>query len=133
MLVGIDQGEVICPLLWCIYYDPLLSYIQWQLSLGYHLIHQWTSDLNLSPFHLLEKTISDTAFINDTTWLSNSFNTLELMLNIVDSFYKLNDILINDDKAILLTNKSLPDSRKVCFTINERLISLVTKLVNHSK
>ena len=28
LLVGIDQGEVICPLLWCIYYDPLLSFIQ---------------------------------------------------------------------------------------------------------
>ena len=25
VLVGIDQGEVISPLLWCIYYDPLLT------------------------------------------------------------------------------------------------------------
>ena len=27
LLVEIDQGEVICLLLWCIYYDLLLSYI----------------------------------------------------------------------------------------------------------
>ena len=27
VLIGIDQGEVISPLLWCIYYDPLLTRI----------------------------------------------------------------------------------------------------------
>ena len=32
VLVGIDQREVICPLLWYIYYDPLLSYILSRLS-----------------------------------------------------------------------------------------------------
>src|ERR1044072_3281100 len=37
LLVGIDQGEVICPLLWCIYYDPLLSYIQNKTSMGYEI------------------------------------------------------------------------------------------------
>jgi len=35
VIVGIDQGKVICPLLWCIYYDPLLCYIQHQPDLGY--------------------------------------------------------------------------------------------------
>ncbi len=40
VLVGIDQEKVICPIFWCIYYDPLLSYIQWQPSLSYHLAHQ---------------------------------------------------------------------------------------------
>jgi len=35
-LVGIDQGEVICPLLWCIYYDPLLSFVQ-KSDLGFNM------------------------------------------------------------------------------------------------
>jgi len=39
VLVGIDQGEVIYSLLWCIYYDPLLCYIQNQPNLGYQLSH----------------------------------------------------------------------------------------------
>ncbi len=39
VLVGIDQGEIICPLLWYIYYDPLLCFIQSQLDLGYQLSH----------------------------------------------------------------------------------------------
>ena len=54
-------------------------------------------------------------------------------MNIADSFYKLNDILINDDKVILLNNKPLSESRKVYFTINERQISLIAKSVNHSE
>jgi len=111
----------------------LLSYIQQKSLLGYHLSHQWTSDVNLPPSHLLKETIPDTAFIDDMTWLSSSFNTLEFTMNITDSFYKLNDILINDNKAILLTNKPLSKSRKVCFTINRRQISLVAKPINHSE
>ena len=55
------------------------------------------------------------------------------MMNIADSFYKLNDILINDDKVILLTNSPLSTPRNICFTINGRQISLTAKLVNHSK
>jgi hypothetical protein len=32
--IGIDQGEIISPILWCIYYDPLLCEID-QQKLGY--------------------------------------------------------------------------------------------------
>src|ERR1043165_1878595 len=38
LLVGIDQGEVICLLMWCIYYDLLLSYIQNKTFLEYEII-----------------------------------------------------------------------------------------------
>ena len=40
VLTGIDQGEVISPILWCIYYDPLLCKIQRQQELGYKMYHQ---------------------------------------------------------------------------------------------
>ncbi len=39
VLIGIDQGEVISPLLWCIYYDPLLVEIHSQQGLGYTMRH----------------------------------------------------------------------------------------------
>src|SRR6266542_6436922 len=46
---------------------------------------------------------------------------MQSILNIANSFYKLNDILINDDKAILLTNDlSSNSSRDIPFTINGR-------------
>ncbi|EXX61795.1 hypothetical protein RirG_167880 [Rhizophagus irregularis DAOM 197198w] len=36
VMVGIDQGEIISPLLWCIYYDPLFTAIQ-QEHFGYRV------------------------------------------------------------------------------------------------
>jgi hypothetical protein len=44
VLIGIDQGEVISPLLWCIYYDPLLYEIE-QQQLGYKLEHSYRQNV----------------------------------------------------------------------------------------
>ena len=44
---GIDQGEVISPLLWCIYYDPLLCRIH-ESPLGYSMSHKWKPDIATS-------------------------------------------------------------------------------------
>ena len=38
--IGIDQGEIISPILWCIYYDPLLCEID-QQKLGYTITQCW--------------------------------------------------------------------------------------------
>src|SRR5277367_5610642 len=35
---GIDQGEVVSPLLWRIFYDPLLSQIQQDVNFGYNML-----------------------------------------------------------------------------------------------
>src|SRR5690242_8275331 len=43
---GIDQGETITPLLWRIYYDPLISYIHAQVP-GYTLQSSWATNLKL--------------------------------------------------------------------------------------
>src|SRR6266540_1289955 len=43
--IGIDQGEVISPLLWCIYFDPLLCEIN-NLHKGYTITHQWISNVS---------------------------------------------------------------------------------------
>jgi len=107
--------------LWCIYYDPLLSYIQKDFSLGYRLSHIWSKDINQHISSELNETISNTVFIDDTIWFSGFYDNLKLILNIADSFYKFNDILINDDKAILLTNDLPPNSsREIHFRINSR-------------
>jgi len=37
---GIDQGEVISPLIWCLFYDLLLERIQEDESLGYTIKQQ---------------------------------------------------------------------------------------------
>src|SRR6266508_4511035 len=130
VLVGIDQGEVICPLLWCIYYDPLLCYIQNQHKLGYQLSHSWSSSATGSDDHSLSVDIPDTTFIDDTTWITSSQSTMESILSIADSFFVLNDILINDDKVILLTNDQLPESREAHFNLPHRRMTIKACPVN---
>ncbi len=49
---------------------------------------------------------------------------MESILSIADSFFILNDILINDDKAILLTNDQLPESREAHFNLPHRSLTI---------
>ena len=77
VLVGIDQGEVISPLLWCIYYDPLLTRIQADRSLGYSISHTYSDDIHaptipLPTLHLSRRwpiwTIRYGALRTKATW-----------------------------------------------------------------
>src|SRR6266508_2231875 len=130
VLVGIDQGEVICPLLWCIYYDPLLCYIQNQHNLGYQLSHSWSSSATGPDDHSLSADIPDTTFIDDTTWITSSQSSMKTILSIADSFFVLNDILINDDKVILLTNDQLPESREARFNLPHHSLTIKARPVH---
>src|ERR1044071_2020837 len=122
ILVGIDQGEVICPLLWCIYYDPLLSFIQNNTTLGYELsTYDWSTVNDLvsdSQSSCLSERIPDTAFIDDTTWIAKSITDLQDILAIAQSFCSLNDIWINNDKATLLTNNQLHAGKECTLLVN---------------
>ena len=51
------------------------------------------------------------------------------MLSIADSFFTLNDILINDDKVILLTNDQLPESREAQFNLSNRRLIIKARSV----
>src|SRR5581483_7701038 len=64
--IEIDQGEVISPLLWCIYYDSLLTKIQENDNLGYTLTHTWQPDLTKNEFKFLSERITSQAYMDDT-------------------------------------------------------------------
>src|SRR6266498_445220 len=49
---------------------------------------------------------------------------MESILSIADSFFILNNILINDDKAIFLTNDQLPESREAQFILPHRCLTI---------
>src|SRR5687768_3207660 len=61
----IDQGEVISPLLWYIYYDPLLCRIQ-ESPHGYKMSGKWQPDARLSATICISTMIPALAFMNDT-------------------------------------------------------------------
>src|SRR5215213_437953 len=103
MLVGIDQGEVISPLLWCIYYDPLLCEIEHQ-ELGYNLTHHYRQNIYSTQEEYLSMCVGDLAFMDDTTWITETKDSLETILEIADDFYILNNIKVNKDKSELLVH-----------------------------
>jgi hypothetical protein len=66
---GIDQGETITPLLWRIYYDPLITSISKQYK-GYALQTQHTTNNNTIKH--IYTSFSVLAYMDDTIWIAES-------------------------------------------------------------
>ncbi|CAG8721784.1 11105_t:CDS:2, partial [Rhizophagus irregularis] len=118
VLVGIDQGEVISPLLWCIYYNPLLCELN-----KHHLRYKLSTKKIVNIYENIEKEhklyISNLAYMDDTNIISGNKHELELLLSIADEFYTLNDIQINKDKSeLLLRSKNYDFGKKEKININ---------------
>ncbi|CAB4423755.1 unnamed protein product [Rhizophagus irregularis] len=103
--IGIDQGEVISPLLWVIYIDPLLTALKKEIKDPYCL----TPPLALAaltddspPFDDLH--INNLVFMDDSTLISSSKAGMEHMLSITEEFYRLNNTSANHSKYVLATN-----------------------------
>src|ERR1043165_6576587 len=88
---GIDQGETITPLFWRIYYDPLISKIANHFH-GYTLNTSWKTSLSPLQSQNLQTSISVLAYMDDTLWIANSKNELELITDMASSFYHMADI-----------------------------------------
>ncbi|GBB86432.1 hypothetical protein RclHR1_12880002 [Rhizophagus clarus] len=103
--IGIDQGEVISPLLWVIYIDPLLTVLQAEM-LDPYILRPPTLSSNMmdSPSDIL---INNLVFMDDSTLISSSKAGMEHMLSITEEFYALNNTSANHQKYVLISN-SLP-------------------------
>jgi hypothetical protein len=122
MLTGIDQGEVISPILWCIYYDPLLTRLEKE-KLGYVL------ESNSKEINVPAK-----AYMDDTTLITSNQDNMEQSLEIADEFYLLNDIQINHGKAELLLRKedNDNDNNAVMLEFNNKSITIIPKKSSES-
>ncbi|KAG9305291.1 hypothetical protein G9A89_007786 [Geosiphon pyriformis] len=76
---GLNQGEIFLPLLWCIFYNLLLC------------------KAGLTSF------LAVSAFVDDTIWVSNSQTATQHILNVASNFFRLNNILINNDKTVVIS------------------------------
>ena len=99
---SIDQGETISPLLWRIFYDPLLNKIQNNNRLGYTMESIWHPNSNSLEKEKMSLRIAATAFMDDTTWIASSKTNMQKILDDAAIFYKANDSQINGKKSILI-------------------------------
>ncbi|GET61402.1 reverse transcriptase family protein [Rhizophagus irregularis DAOM 181602=DAOM 197198] len=107
--IGIDQGEVISPLLWVIYIDPLLTVLKNEMMDPYILHAPSLSDplAESSPDGLR---INNLVFMDDSTLISSSKSGMESMLSITEEFYQINNTSANHNKYVLITNSLPPTS-----------------------
>ncbi|CAB4436115.1 unnamed protein product [Rhizophagus irregularis] len=102
--IGIDQGEVISPLLWVIYIDPLLTVLKNEMMDPYVLS---APTLSSSQPSIPDLRVNNLVFMDDSTLISSTKSGMESMLSITEEFYAINNTSANHNKYVLITN-SLP-------------------------
>ncbi|RHZ86816.1 hypothetical protein Glove_44g5 [Diversispora epigaea] len=98
---GIDQGDAISPLLWRIYYDPLLDAME-KSELGYTMSAEHIQQLNKVNDSFTSLKLYATVYMDDTVWIANSRSSLQKMLRIAEEFCEIVDISINAEKSQVL-------------------------------
>ncbi|UZO00367.1 uncharacterized protein OCT59_011501 [Rhizophagus irregularis] len=87
---GIIQEEVISPLLWVIYYDPMFAAINKSSFPGYNLYAAIPKNIfRRDDLHEISINIKLLGYLDDTTWFAQNFDDLQNNLAIADDFYAL--------------------------------------------
>ena len=96
---GIDQGEVLFPLMWRVFYDPLLYKVQKEEGLGYIAEVQTPVDSRRGTWSVERVRQAAIAYANDTIWLGKSKEEMESILAIANEFFVINDIQLKKANA----------------------------------
>ncbi|CAB4429955.1 unnamed protein product [Rhizophagus irregularis] len=109
---GIDQGDAISPLLWRIFYDPLLVAIQQACNhqQGYEMVNTWPTDIqDRSIWQQFRLRVPVIAYMDDTSYLDSSGDKIQASINIATQFYQYHDVDINGKKSeLMVINPKLP-------------------------
>ena len=95
---GVDQGGVLFPNLWLIFYNLFFEMIYKQFN-GYIISVTFSIRINdLSKDLIIRKSIPLLDYLDNTVWLLDSKMKIEAMLSKADCFYRYNNIKVNNDK-----------------------------------
>src|SRR5688572_12306102 len=90
VLNGIDQGEIISPLLWVIYYDPLLCRLQ-ELTPNYTMVADTKQNI-YGPTIRESISYATSVYLDNTELISGDTSNLSRKLTICASFYNFTEI-----------------------------------------
>ncbi|KAG9298409.1 hypothetical protein G9A89_000408 [Geosiphon pyriformis] len=113
---SLDQGKMFFPLLWCIFYDPLLCEVKRQESVyGYRL-----DSCFVTKTGCFESWTGLTFFLT-----ADAFAATQHILNVASEFFWINDISINNNKTVAIPiNCRVSDP---CLLISDLSISIAKK------
>jgi len=120
--IGIDQGETISPLLWVIYYDPLLTMLKNRAIDPYTLEHSKITSIDPYIVERSSYDISSLVFMDDSTLVSSSKKGIEKLLSITEEFYYLNNTAANHSKYVLISN-SLMNINPITFNLDTSVLN----------
>ncbi|GET66002.1 hypothetical protein RIR_jg20407.t1 [Rhizophagus irregularis DAOM 181602=DAOM 197198] len=103
--IGIDQGEIISPLLWVIYLDPLLTTLNREACDPFILKSSALLDYSPIEYEQHNLPVSHITFMDDSTLIASSKQGIEDRLSITAEFYTLNNTQANSAKYILLSSE----------------------------
>jgi hypothetical protein len=123
ILQGIDQGEIVSPLLWNIYYDLIFQKINEQMDLHINLNTKKIKNILHEKDDILYKySTSLVGYLDDTTWFGTSLDQINRKLSIANEFYNIAKIQINIDKYKILTNDKTTACNLIQLNINNNVI-----------
>ncbi|KAG9295756.1 hypothetical protein G9A89_008984 [Geosiphon pyriformis] len=105
VLDGLNQREVFLPLLWHIFYNPLLCEVKRQKSVcGYRLNSYFITRTGHveSQAGLISFLVAGT-FVDDMIWVGNSQTATQHIFNVASEFFRINNISINNDKTVVIS------------------------------
>ncbi|CAG8783247.1 9071_t:CDS:2, partial [Gigaspora rosea] len=144
---SVNQGKTIAPILWWIYYDPLLTRIT-KFFKGYILeTHTINADQKITK---TQTSFVAIAYMNDMLWATHSKEQLSSIINMANLFYQFTKIKVNPSKSILLTKskdkdkyimfnrEKIPAIEDLCAKTNTRhsystTYALLLYQLNHSR
>ncbi|KAG9303124.1 hypothetical protein G9A89_005082 [Geosiphon pyriformis] len=101
MCKAYDSGEVFSPLLWRIFYDPLLCEVKRHEHLcGYHIDTKFVAKTSrIENSGGMSSFFAAGTFVDDTIWVGDCQASMQYALNITSEFFYINDISINNEKT----------------------------------